>query len=68
MGVGGILKLLEREIGESVRGRHVWYSLKFDRRTLMTLEKHENVVKLVRGNDGHAYVCMAGNDGTVLFQ
>ena len=63
MGVGDVLKLLEREIGESVKGRRVWYSLKFDRRMLMALEKDEDVVKLVRGNDGHAYVYIVGNDG-----
>jgi len=63
MRVGDVLKLLEREIGESVRERHVWYSLKFDRRMLMALEKDEDVVKLVRGNDGHAYVYIVGKDG-----
>jgi len=63
MGVGDVLNLLEREMGESVRGQHVWYSLKFDRRMLMPLEKDEDVVKLVRGNDGHAYIYIAGKDG-----
>ena len=62
MGVGDLLKL-EREMGDSVRGEHMWYSLKFDRRMLASLEKDEDVVKLVRSNDGHAYVYIAGKDG-----
>jgi len=63
MGVGDLLKLLEREMGDSVRGGHMWYSLKFDRRMLMSLEKDEDVIKLVRGNDEHAYVYITGKDG-----
>jgi len=63
VGVGDVLKLMEREMGESVGGRHVWYSMKFDRGLLMPLVKDEDVVKLVRGNDGHAYVYVAGKEG-----
>jgi len=36
MGVGDVLKLLEREMGDSVRGGHMWCSLKFNRRMLMS--------------------------------
>ena len=50
-------------MGESVRGRHVWYNLKFDRRLLMPFEKDKDVMKSVRGNDEHAYLYIAGKEG-----
>ena len=46
-------KVLEKEIGERMRGREVWYALKFDRQLLMPFAKEEDIVKLVRGNDDH---------------
>ena len=54
MGIGDVLKLLEKEMEESIRGHHVWYTLKFDRILLMPFEEDEDIVKLARCHDGHA--------------
>ena len=66
MGIGDVLKMAEKEMGESLRGRDVWYTLKFDRRLLLLFGKDVDIVKLVRGNDGHVYLYDAGK-GRALF-
>jgi len=50
-------------MGESVSGHKVWYTLKFDRTLLMPFVKEEDIVKLVRGNDGHTYLYVDRKEG-----
>ena len=37
-------------------GHKVWYSLQFHMRLLMPFATDEDILKLVRGNDSHAYL------------
>jgi len=62
MEIGDMWKVLEKAIGESMSGRNIWYSLKFDRSLLMPFAK-EDIVKLIRDNDGHACLYIARKEG-----
>ena len=63
MRIGEIWKVLEKEMGESISGHKVWYSLQFDRSLLMPFVTDEDIMKLVRGNDTHAYLYVDGEGG-----
>ena len=43
-------------MGMSLTGRKVWYNMKFDRRLLIPFENDGDVVSVLLGNDGHAYL------------
>jgi len=63
MRIGEIWKVLEKEMRESMSGHKVWYSLQFDRSLLMPFAINEDIMKLVRGNDTHAYLYVDGEGG-----
>jgi len=54
---------LEKEMGESISGHKVWYILQFDTSLLMPFATDEDIMKLVRGNDTHAYLYVDGEGG-----
>lgn len=63
MGVREVRKVVETAVGLCLEGRKAWYNMKFDRRLLMPFENDGDLVSLMRGNDGHAYVYIAGVGG-----
>ena len=63
MGVLDVLRLVEEVIGEGLRSRLMWYSLKCNRMELLPLGREANVGKLMKGNDEYAYIYVAGSEG-----
>jgi len=57
MGVVEVLRLVEEAMGEGIRGRLIWYSLKYNRMELLSLGQDGDVRKLMKGNDEYAYLC-----------
>ena len=51
---------MEDAIREGIRGRLMWYSLKCNRLELLPLRQYGDVRKLMKGNDGYAYLIWQG--------
>jgi len=56
MRIGDVLKLVEHAMGGVSKEVNVWYTMKFDRRLLLSFENDGDVRSMMRGNDGHAYL------------
>ncbi|KAJ8437819.1 hypothetical protein Cgig2_013435 [Carnegiea gigantea] len=63
MGVLDVLRLVEEVMGEHLRGRLMWYSLKCNQMELLPLGRDADMGKLMKGNDEYAYVYVAGSEG-----
>ncbi|KAJ8432093.1 hypothetical protein Cgig2_001174 [Carnegiea gigantea] len=63
IGVFDVLRLVEEVMGEGLRGRLMWYSLKCNRMELLPLGRDADVGKLMKGNDEYAYVYVVGSEG-----
>ncbi|KAJ8439204.1 hypothetical protein Cgig2_003417 [Carnegiea gigantea] len=63
MGVVKVMRLVEEAMGEGIRGRLVWYSLKCNRMELLPLGRDGDVRKLMKVNDEHTYLYVAGSEG-----
>ena len=59
----GVRKLVGEAIYEECRGLKLWYTLKFDWRVLLQFASDEDVVNLMRGNDGDTYMHATDNRG-----
>ncbi|KAJ8437858.1 hypothetical protein Cgig2_002992 [Carnegiea gigantea] len=49
-------------MGEGLRGRRMWYSLKCNRFELLPLRRDGDFKKLMKGNDEYAYLYVAGSE------
>ena len=63
MGVLELLRLGAKAMGEGVRGRRMWYSLKCNRLELLPLGRDGDVKKLMKWNDEYAYLSVARSEG-----
>ncbi|KAJ8435704.1 hypothetical protein Cgig2_002661 [Carnegiea gigantea] len=63
MGVLEVLRIVEEAMGKGIRGRRMWYSLKYNRLELLPLGRDGDVKKLMKGNDEYAYLYVAGSEG-----
>ncbi|KAJ8444285.1 hypothetical protein Cgig2_029698 [Carnegiea gigantea] len=63
MGVLDVLRLVEEVMGEGLRSRLMWYSLKCNQMELLPLGRDADVGKLMKGNDEYAYVYVEGSEG-----
>ena len=67
-------KMLALELRMSVKevmrvglgSRVMWYSLKYDQREVIKLGRDVDVEKLIKGNEGYAYVYVAGDEGPLV--
>ena len=56
MSVLEVLRIVEAAMGEGIRGRRMWYSLKCNRLELFPLRRDSDVKKLMKGNDECTYL------------
>ena len=57
IGVLEVLRLVEDAMGEGIRGRLMWYSLKCNWLELLPLQWDGDVRKLIKGNDEYVPLC-----------
>jgi len=53
-------------MGEELRDRGMWYIMKYDIKDLLSFGKDVDVMKLLKGNDEHAYIYVDGEEGAVF--
>jgi len=63
---GVVLRLVKEVMGDGIRGRLMWYILKYNRIELLPLGCDGDVRKLLNDNDEYAYLCMAGSKGPCM--
>ena len=64
MCVREVQNLVEEVMGEGLKGRKLWYSMKYDRTEVMLLWRDVDVKKLMKGNDEHGYIYVGGETGS----
>jgi len=65
MSVVVVRRLVEEVLGEGLEERGLWYSMKYDRGSMLAVRRDEDVKKLCKGNDDHAYVYVGGEGGVM---
>jgi len=50
-------------MGEGCKGWKLWYTLKFDGRVFSQFASHQDVTKLMKGNNDHAYMYVVEQGG-----
>ncbi|KAJ8444545.1 hypothetical protein Cgig2_000824 [Carnegiea gigantea] len=50
-----VMMLVEAAMGEGLKGRVMWLSLKYDRRQLIRLGRDADVMKLMKGNEEYSW-------------
>ena len=53
-----VVKVVKGTIQEGLQGRTLWYSTKYDRKILLSLQRDEDAGKLVKGNDELGYIIL----------
>ena len=53
-------------MGEALKGRTMWYTLKYFRRKLIPFGKDVDVRKLMKGNDEYVYIYVGGEEGIIF--
>jgi len=62
------IKLVEQLLGECLGERMLWFSMKFDRRIVLSFRKDGDFLKLIKGIDEFAFMYMRGRMGQVAEQ
>jgi len=68
MSVVDVQRLVEEVMGEGLKGRKMWYNMKYDGREVMLLMRDVDVKKLMKGNDKHGYIYVGGEEGGVCLK
>ena len=66
MAVENVERLVQEIMGEWLRGREMWYNMKYDRREVLLLRKDVDVLNLMKGNEDYAYIYVGGKEGSFL--
>ena len=53
-------------MGEGLKGREMWYTMKYDRREVLLLLKDVDVLNLTKGNEDYVYIYVGGKEGPFL--
>jgi len=65
MSVLVVRRLVEEVMGEGLQERRMCYSVKFDRGAMLAMWRDEDVKKLLKRNDDHAYIYVGGEGGVM---
>jgi len=57
-----VVKVVDGTIEEGLRARRLWYSTKYDRKILLSLQKDGDVRKLLKGNEEFGYMYIVERD------
>ena len=67
MSVVHVQRLVKEVLGEGLKGRQMWYNMKYDRREVLLLGKDVDVTKLINRNEEYAYIYVGGEEKRYLF-
>ncbi|KAJ8427307.1 hypothetical protein Cgig2_032956 [Carnegiea gigantea] len=65
MGLEEVVRMVKKITGTDMSERKLWYSLKYDREMLVAVEGGTNVKMILKGNDEHDCLYVAGNEESV---
>jgi len=66
MSVVHVQRLVKEVLGEGLKGRQMWYNMKYDRREVLLLGKDVDVTKLINRNEEYAYIYVGGEENRYL--